>query len=82
MHEPPSGGPPSPPGGDPPRRPTAGRSGPPAGLCGLCRHSRVIRTTRDTVFRLCDRSSTDVRYPRYPAPPVLACPGFEPADQG
>jgi hypothetical protein len=58
------------------------RSGPAAGLCGACRHSRVIRTTRGTVFRLCERSTTDVRYPRYPVLPVISCPGFETRDVG
>jgi len=32
------------------------------------------------VFRLCERSATDPAYPRYPALPVLRCPGFEPVD--
>jgi hypothetical protein len=58
----------------------ARRAGPAAGLCAACRYSRVIRTTRGTVFRLCERSTTDVRYPRYPALPVVRCPGFEPGD--
>jgi hypothetical protein len=51
---------------------------PPAGLCGTCRHSRVVATRRGSTFRLCERSATDPRYPRYPALPVLLCAGFEP----
>jgi len=53
--------------------------GPPAGLCGTCRHSRRIETARGSVFRLCERSTSDPRYPRYPTLPVLRCEGFEPA---
>ena len=55
-------------------------TGPAPGLCGACRHSRPIRTTRGTMFRLCERSTTDVRYPRYPTLPVVRCAGFEPGD--
>ena len=53
--------------------------GPEPGLCGVCRHSRVIETRTGSVFRLCERSKTDPRYPRYPPLPVFRCPGFEPA---
>ena len=55
-------------------------TGPPPGLCGACRHSRVIRTARGSIFRLCERSSTDHRFPRYPNLPVLECAGFERID--
>jgi hypothetical protein len=54
---------------------------PPPGLCGTCRYSRRIVTARDSVFRLCERSVTDSRYPRYPPLPVLRCAGFEPIDE-
>jgi hypothetical protein len=54
--------------------------GPPPGLCGACRHSRVIRTARKSIFRLCERSTTDPRFPRYPNLPVLSCAGFEPIE--
>jgi len=53
-------------------------TGPPAGLCGTCRHSRRIETARGSIFRLCERSTSDPRYPRYPVLPVLRCDGFEP----
>jgi hypothetical protein len=52
----------------------------PPGLCGACRHSRRIETARGSIFRLCGRSATDRRFPRYPALPVLRCPGYEPVD--
>ncbi len=48
-----------------------------AGLCDLCRHQRVVRTTRGSAFSLCERSKTDERFPKYPRVPVAACPGFE-----
>jgi hypothetical protein len=53
---------------------------PPAGLCNLCRHQRVVRNTRGSVFSLCERSRTEPEYPRYPRLPVLECAGFEPVD--
>jgi len=48
------------------------------GLCGTCRHSKVIETRRGSTFRLCLRSINDPRYPRYPTLPVRSCPGYEP----
>ena len=50
----------------------------PPGLCGGCRHSRRIETRNGATFRLCERSTSDPAYPRYPALPVLSCAGFEP----
>jgi hypothetical protein len=55
-------------------------SGTPAGLCDRCVHQRLVRTTRGSVFSLCQRSRTDPEhYPRYPRLPVLRCAGFEAA---
>ncbi len=51
------------------------------GLCGTCRHSRIVETRRGATFRLCERSTTDPRYPRYPTLPVLRCAGFEADDR-
>lgn len=48
-----------------------------AGLCDSCRHQKLIRTTRGSVFSLCERSKTDDRYPKYPRLPVGRCPGYE-----
>ena len=50
-----------------------------AGLCGLCLHVRVITSDRGSRFYMCGRSTTDPRFPRYPAIPVVACAGFDPA---
>ena len=52
---------------------------PPArfGLCDTCRHQRIVRSGRGSVFSLCRRSTSDDRYPKYPRVPVLECPGHE-----
>lgn len=51
---------------------------PAAGLCDTCRHQRVVRNTRGSVFSMCLRSREDPAYPRYPRLPVLECAGHEP----
>lgn len=48
-----------------------------AGLCDSCVHQRLVRSSRGTVFSLCERSRTDDAYPRYPRTPVLSCAGHE-----
>jgi hypothetical protein len=48
----------------------------PAGLCGDCTHARRIESARGSVFILCQLSSTDPRFPKYPRLPVLSCPGY------
>jgi hypothetical protein len=55
---------------------------PPAGLCASCRHQKVIRNTRGSVFSMCLRSRTDPAYPKYPRLPVLECRGYEPVTLG
>ena len=47
------------------------------GLCAGCRHARTVEGAR-TRFWLCSLAATDLRFPRYPALPVLRCAGFEP----
>lgn len=49
----------------------------PAGLCSVCRHHRVTGNRRGSRFWLCGRAKDDPRFRRYPALPVLRCPGFE-----
>jgi len=58
-------------------RPPSG-SGPDPGLCGSCRHARVVENRRGSRFYMCLRSKTDPNFPRYPPLPVLACPGYRP----
>lgn len=46
------------------------------GLCGACGHAERIAAPRST-FVLCGRWRAEPgRFRRYPALPVLACPGF------
>ena len=48
------------------------------GLCRSCRWMRSVMNRRGSTFFRCARADTDARYPRYPALPVLECPGYEP----
>ncbi len=50
---------------------------PETGLCGHCRHARIVRSRRGSIFWFCERSKTDARFARYPTLPVLACAGYE-----
>ena len=49
-----------------------------AGLCASCVHAKVITSARGSAFSLCQRSTTDPEFPRYPALPMRACRGYEP----
>jgi len=49
---------------------------PPAGLCDTCRHQKLIRTGRGSVFSMCLLSREDARFPKYPRVPVLECSGY------
>jgi hypothetical protein len=51
-----------------------------AGLCATCRYRRDVTTPRGSSFILCDRSSTDRSYPKYPRLPVCECAGHAPVD--
>jgi len=48
-----------------------------AGLCASCKHVRIIRSDRGSVFYLCRRSATDPNYAQYPRLPVVSCRGYE-----
>ncbi len=52
------------------------------GLCARCRHGAWVVSGRGSRFMRCNRSFTDPDYPKYPALPVLACPGFEEKEDG
>jgi hypothetical protein len=47
-----------------------------AGLCDSCKHQKLIRNTRGSVFSMCERSKTDASYPKYPRLPVKECAGY------
>jgi hypothetical protein len=49
-----------------------------AGLCTDCAYGRCVESARRSTFYLCERSSTDPAFPKYPRLPVLACPGYCP----
>jgi hypothetical protein len=51
-----------------------------AGLCETCAFARVVESARGSRFYLCKRSETDERFRKYPALPVLACIGYERAE--
>ena len=57
------------------RRLLAGRAAP-SGLCATCGHLRVLASRR-SVFARCGLADADPRFPRYPALPVVACPGYQ-----
>lgn len=48
------------------------------GLCADCLHARQVESTRGSTFYLCERSTFDPRFPKYPHLPVIACSGHEP----
>jgi len=47
-----------------------------AGLCAACRHVRIVRSDRGSIFYQCRLSFTDPRFVPYPRLPVLRCAGF------
>jgi len=52
-----------------------------AGLCSQCQHARLVESSKGSSFLLCELSKTDLRFPKYPRLPVLACSGYEPRTQ-
>ena len=53
-----------------------------AGLCDSCRHQRVVRNTRGSVFSMCERAKFDERFPEVPAAPGGALPGLRAGPAG
>ena len=49
------------------------------GLCATCVWMRTVSNRRGSVFYRCRRADDDPRFRRYPALPVLTCPGYEPS---
>lgn len=47
------------------------------GLCATCEHLRLL-ASRNSVFVRCGLAERDPRFRRYPALPVVACPGWRP----
>ena len=48
-----------------------------AGLCDSCKHQKIVKSGRGSVFSMCLRHRTDERFPKYPRLPVERCPGYE-----
>ena len=46
------------------------------GLCDSCRHQRLVRTGRGSVFTMCLKSREDPAFPKYPRVPVEQCAGY------
>jgi len=47
------------------------------GLCADCRFMRRVKSDRGSIFYMCELSTTDVSFPKYPRLPVLQCRGYE-----
>ena len=47
-----------------------------AGLCDTCKHQKLVRNTRGSVFSMCGRAKFDPRFAKYPRLPVRECPGY------
>jgi len=52
------------------------------GLCATCKHVRVVRSDRGSVFYQCLLAATDPRFRKYPPLPVLQCVGYEKQEGG
>ena len=48
-----------------------------AGLCADCQHARTVESSRQSMFYLCELSTTDPSFRKYPQLPVIECPGYE-----
>jgi hypothetical protein len=46
-------------------------------LCDTCKHCRIIRSDRGSMFFLCELALTDSTFPKYPRLPVVECRGYE-----
>jgi hypothetical protein len=64
-----------------PLSPNPDRPNSAAGLCASCLHARTIESAKGSSFLLCQRSTTDPSYSKYPRLPVLSCPGHEPGSK-
>jgi hypothetical protein len=59
-------------------RAAAERTRPAFGLCDGCRHQRLVRSGRGSVFTMCLLARTDPTFPKYPRVPVTDCTGYDP----
>jgi hypothetical protein len=47
-----------------------------AGLCERCRNARILDSKTGSRFYLCELSSVNPAFPKYPRIPVLHCQGY------
>ena len=47
-------------------------------LCETCARVREVVTPKGSRFLLCQLSTTDTAYPKYPPQPVVRCDGYRP----
>src|SRR5262245_8136505 len=50
-----------------------------AGLCDTCEFMRVVSSSRNAMFYLCEYSKHDPSFPKYPAIPVRVCGAYKPS---
>ena len=50
-------------------------------LCETCARVREVITPRGSRFLLCQLSTTDPAYPKYPPQPVVRCDGYRPGQE-
>lgn len=48
------------------------------GLCSSCTYSRVVESSRGSVFVMCGLAKTLPDFVKYPLLPVLQCSGYSP----
>jgi hypothetical protein len=49
-------------------------------LCETCVHVREVVTPRGSRFQLCQLSTTNAHYAKYPPQPVVRCSGYQKAN--
>jgi hypothetical protein len=47
------------------------------GLCDSCKHQRIVKSGRGSVFSMCEIGQTDPDWPKYPRMPVTECTRYE-----
>ena len=50
-------------------------------LCEYCCHVKEVVSGKGSRFLLCQKSTTDRRFPKYPPQPVVKCIGFEQSNE-
>jgi hypothetical protein len=46
-------------------------------LCHTCTHCKEVISGKGSRFLLCQKSTEDRRFPKYPPQPVVRCAGFD-----